>query len=464
MKRIFTIARVKNESDIIESFCRYNLTYCDGMLINDNGSSDNTKIIIEKLIGEGLPIYYMNTNSKGEMSQISINEYGADLIVPLDADEFLYHTDGINPRDVLESLRENVEYQIPWRTFVYEKEPDIKLGFMPNNFTHYRNPLLECHNKVLISNFLIKEKRASFAPGAHYLIYQKEHPDSISIENPPKLVYAHFPLRSKKQLMNKTIPGWIYKWKTPFPLREGLGFQIGLIYDDLRENGEISHENIVQHSIKYSVPECSLGKIMREIKDRISIEGKMDVSFCRDKLHLRYTDYKDTDKTFLRSTLTEFEATLASLPKREWETIRLLERAQNENKVLIELNHALSLQILKTISLFVRNAESEKKNIVIWGAGQGGIKAFKLLEHHGVKIHAFLDSSPEKIGTNINNMPVFSPEILNTDPLWSHSHCAVFIASMAHVQISQQLEESGWRDGIHFYTINPNILTTVDVP
>jgi len=110
--------------------------------------------------------------------------------------------------------------------------------------------------------------------------------------------------------------------------------------------------------------------------------------------------------------------------------------------------------------LFTQNSEAENKKIVIWGAGQSGITTFKLLKRHGVKAHAFLDSSPEKIGTSLKKLPVFSPEILNTDLLWSHSHCAVFIASMAaHIQIAWQLEAAGWRAGEDYFIVPPSILT-----
>jgi len=71
----------------------------------------------------------------------------------------------------------------------------------------------------------------------------------------------------------------------------------------------------------------------------------MDISFCSDKLNLLYTDYREQEKTFLRATLTEIEATVMSLPKREWETIRLLERAQHENANFAAQNNGLTQQI-----------------------------------------------------------------------------------------------------------------------
>lgn len=47
---------VKNEVDIIESFIRYHLKIFDEMIILDNGSTDETVNIINKLIYEGLPL------------------------------------------------------------------------------------------------------------------------------------------------------------------------------------------------------------------------------------------------------------------------------------------------------------------------------------------------------------------------------------------------------------------------
>jgi len=54
MKKIYAVSMVKNESDIIESFCRYTLTFCDSMIIFDDESTDDTVSIINALIREGL--------------------------------------------------------------------------------------------------------------------------------------------------------------------------------------------------------------------------------------------------------------------------------------------------------------------------------------------------------------------------------------------------------------------------
>ena len=47
--QIFSISMVKNEMDVIESFVRYNLNILDGMIILDNGSTDDTLKILKLL-------------------------------------------------------------------------------------------------------------------------------------------------------------------------------------------------------------------------------------------------------------------------------------------------------------------------------------------------------------------------------------------------------------------------------
>ena len=50
--KVVSITMVKNESDIIESFVRYYLNVVDEMIILDNGSTDETLKILNKLKDE----------------------------------------------------------------------------------------------------------------------------------------------------------------------------------------------------------------------------------------------------------------------------------------------------------------------------------------------------------------------------------------------------------------------------
>ena len=47
--KIFSISRIKNEEDIIESFVRYHLNFIDEMVIIEDYSNDETYNILKKL-------------------------------------------------------------------------------------------------------------------------------------------------------------------------------------------------------------------------------------------------------------------------------------------------------------------------------------------------------------------------------------------------------------------------------
>ena len=105
--KIISITTIKNESDIIESFVRYHLNIMDLMIILDNGSTDDTLDILIQLKNEGLPIVVIIDEDKyfepyikyNYLLDVALNEYSADIICPLDCDEFIICDEG-NPRVV----------------------------------------------------------------------------------------------------------------------------------------------------------------------------------------------------------------------------------------------------------------------------------------------------------------------------------------------------------------------------
>jgi len=369
MKKIFGLLFTRNESDIIESYFRYNLTYLDGVLVYENNrSSDNTREIILKLIDEGLPIYFIDElaeasetdlmGAQHEAVHMAIDKYGADLVVQLDTDEFLYHADGINPRETLEALRQEVEYQAMWRTYVYEGEPDINLGFMPNNFTRYRNPRLEVAGghagKTLASRFLMKEKQAKFTSGAHWLLYPEEEKESVVIKKMEKLVCAHFPVRSKSQVMKQVISNSIWKmkkYKNTVPFAQCFqNYQLGILFKELGDNGGISADRMAKNSIEYSLYTLGnreeISKLMLELGDRLTIQDPLNTSFCKDKIGLLYTDYSEMDdnKAFIRATLKEIDSTVMFLSSESNEKSRLLHESNMQLNEYVKHNDALTVQ------------------------------------------------------------------------------------------------------------------------
>src|SRR5437588_11083699 len=54
--RLFGVAMVRNEADVIEAFVRHNLRVLDGLAIADHGSLDGTSEGLARLQAEGLPL------------------------------------------------------------------------------------------------------------------------------------------------------------------------------------------------------------------------------------------------------------------------------------------------------------------------------------------------------------------------------------------------------------------------
>ncbi len=352
------------------------------MIVIDNVSSDNTVDIIKAFIAEGLPIHLAERGDPSTplsrlnlytVIDMAVDVLGADLVVPLDADEFLYHTDGINPREALEALDEKTEYTAFWRNYIYESEPDIAKGCMPNNFTHYRNERLECSkwlHKAIASRYLIKEWGAGFCPGTHFL----EYPDAQQPVNKvihDKLVFAHFPIRSHAQIIRKGLTFWLNHLPQFDYTHEDKGIvQYGILFEELVRHGEISQENMKRHCIEYTLVQVlgieevlrmqseaayadikadnsmvqALGgkrieQLWRELGDSITVYGPMDTSFCADRLKLRYThEYNGFNRSFWRAVAGEIDTTVTTFADRAYKQTRLArEAAQQRDEYLREI-------------------------------------------------------------------------------------------------------------------------------
>src|SRR5882724_5337441 len=95
--RLVAVSIVKNEADIIEPFVRHTLAWVDHHLVFDHDSTDGTREILGALQREGLPVTLYTDDALGNLQQARSNfltrlaaqQYSADWIMPLDADEIL---------------------------------------------------------------------------------------------------------------------------------------------------------------------------------------------------------------------------------------------------------------------------------------------------------------------------------------------------------------------------------------
>ena len=337
MKKIVAVVQVQNEADIIESLCRYYCGFCDGILVTDNMSSDNTPNILKSLVEEGLPVIVTNHrglklyyNYVGQYHK-AIEWFNADVLLPIDADEFLVDVNGGNPRPILESLDEKTEYHIQCRNYTCPRELKGNTLFYPSNIDKYS---VFSYNKTVISRFLIKERNAYPIEGNHSFLYNEDPPDIIDIK---KLCYNHYPIRNVYQFMLKIILGRVIH--LALPRHDGSihymdGWHWKAFYEEIKKHGTISQEMLERYSAytETSLPKDDNYKL---------IEGPFDTSFCNDKLTLRYTNYNIAQERFLQMLTTQLEKNLLNVMSRRHvdERIEAGEQLSIANTTIYNLNN-----------------------------------------------------------------------------------------------------------------------------
>jgi Glycosyl transferase family 2 len=197
----------KNEADIIEPMVRHNLGYLDHLHVVDNDSADATPGILAALQGEfGGRLTWSADPRVGHGQQAIINEmlpkfaelHDAAQTLLLDADEFL-RGDIAGFRGALLSSDQPV--QLPWFTYV---PSDSDASSEPNplaRITQRRRREVPQYSKITVPRGLVGH--AQVGAGNHSLIAGKRI-KSVALAG---LSLAHFPVRSREQLISKVLIG-----------------------------------------------------------------------------------------------------------------------------------------------------------------------------------------------------------------------------------------------------------------
>lgn len=289
--KIISTSFVKNESDIVESFIRYQLNLVDEMIILDNFSTDNTPEIINSLIDEGLPIHLINDDNTFDSLDIkmtkmvhqAVDEYGADLICLLDCDEFIYSTNGEHPRQVLESLDHSKFHLIKWTTYVPSPEDDYNIKFIPKRINHIRDEFVETFYKVIVPKEIIKNYNVKVDMGNHHLTIKNKSKEELANYD-LDLKLAHFPIRSKEQCMSKVIIGWVNTVASNTDYQPWNGHWRDMFYK-VKADNDISFDDLVSFGKRYS-----LSPKYKDNIDNINISIKkqpMNLEFCNN-IEIKY--------------------------------------------------------------------------------------------------------------------------------------------------------------------------------
>lgn len=210
--KIISFTMVNNEAEIIESFIRYNSNFVDEMVIIDNGCTDNTIPIVRNLKEEGykITVYdesleaYNQFRLDNKYLDLIIKEKKPDIIIPLDADEFL--TADKNPREALESLSLDRIYYIHWQWYVMTEKDDQSIGFVPQKMKHCLKEAPWNYSdgtpvtKVIIPAKYYREKKLTMTMG-HHSVYGNSN---ITVDEIDHIKLAHYRSISELQLVSKT--------------------------------------------------------------------------------------------------------------------------------------------------------------------------------------------------------------------------------------------------------------------
>lgn len=210
--KIISFTMVNNESEIIESFIRYNYNFFDEMVIIDNGCTDNTIHIINNLIREGYKITifdeslesYNQFRLDNKYLNYIIKEKNPDIIVPLDADEFI--TGDANPRELMEQLPLNSIYYVHWQWYVLSEFDDVKQDFIPLRMQYCldREPWNYSDGtkvtKTIIPTKYYVENKLTLSMG-HHTVFGL---GNIKITELDNIKLAHYRAISELQIVSKT--------------------------------------------------------------------------------------------------------------------------------------------------------------------------------------------------------------------------------------------------------------------
>ncbi|MCK9152236.1 glycosyltransferase family protein [Methanobacterium alcaliphilum] len=395
-KKIFSISMVKNEMDIIESFVRYNSNIFDGMIILDNGSTDETLHILKLLEKENLPIFiFEDTDSEFDkvakmtlLLKKAVEEFNADIIVPLDADEFLISANKKNPREYLEKIEQGTYHSVLWRTYIPYLGKNKTDKFIPSRITYFRDENIErslviANSKIIITKDLVKNYDIEIGRGSHRLLYSPKYEDSMKLVHNDDLRIAHFPIRSVEQAISKVSIGWINALSsTERKPRHSLHWK--KIFDQIKNNETVKKEDVTRFASEYALKEDNA--------EITYTKDPMELSFCKN-IAIKYTDHKINPLSNILEACEQLSHNYVTF-KKETKNNKEIKNLKSKYYTLeyhCNINRSLYQRLIsKFPSLFLlTHPQNGMKNTLLNIKGYTAIKKNKLLN-----IGFYLKNSP----------------------------------------------------------------------
>ncbi len=255
------IALVKNECDIIEAFVRYNLRILDGLVILDHESSDNTRAILARLQDEGLPLAVLSGDEaplrQAQRTNLLLDRVRAtrtpELVVPLDADEFIRVGDRAAFVAALAACPAGMAPLLGWMTYLPMASDDPAELDPLRRIRHRRVGEPVPYWKAVMRRPALDDERFRFSEGNHRIF------DPAGRELPwgpvEGVALAHFPVRSADQIRAKLCIGRMAERLSP-DREPGHGVWWMTMHDRLATTDLRRPEGLQGFAALYSAPEA----------------------------------------------------------------------------------------------------------------------------------------------------------------------------------------------------------------
>jgi glycosyltransferase involved in cell wall biosynthesis len=248
---ITAISMVKNEEDILEAFITHTLAYVDRLLVLENGSTDTTPAILQRLQQQGYalevisdPTFRYNQSEKITALYHRALEHRPQFVIPLDSDEFIQAPSRELLHQRLATIPPNGAGKWRWRTCLPTAPNELELS---KRFPVARKHEDPNHGKVILrppANY--RDPVLVIAQGYHSAKRNNRNLRTTAFDD---IYIAHLPVRSVQQLAQKAILGWmanVAHFKTTAP---ACGFHWGELYHRALE---LTSRDLVREAYNYS--------------------------------------------------------------------------------------------------------------------------------------------------------------------------------------------------------------------
>lgn len=200
----------KDEADVIETTLRHMLTQVDAVVVSDNMSTDGTIKILERLAEEyGMDRFelwsdpetaYYQSKKMTRLAHSAHTTYGADWIVPFDADEIWYSSFAPALKDRLAALGEQ------WQVVQADLYDHVPTSLDNTNQTDVMRRLTwRSAGKLDLPKVACRWRSDLVIDYGNHRAFYDESGCTVSHD---RFVVRHFPYRSPSQFISKIRNGY----------------------------------------------------------------------------------------------------------------------------------------------------------------------------------------------------------------------------------------------------------------